>query len=39
MKLPDLNDVIGFVIMFPLAVLIWVISGWLAYEIISAILW
>lgn len=39
MKRSDLNDVLGLLFMIPLIFLIWVISGWLAYEIISSMLW
>lgn len=34
-----LNDVLGLLFMIPLIVLIWALSGWLVYEIISAMLW
>jgi hypothetical protein len=39
MKRFDQNDVIGWLIMVPLIVLIWAVSGYLVYEIINAVFW
>lgn len=39
MKRLDLNDVIGWLIMAPLIALIWAVSGYLIYEIASAVFW
>jgi hypothetical protein len=39
MKRFDLNDVLGLLFMVPLIVLIWVLSGYLVYEIINAVFW
>ena len=39
MKLPDLNDMLGLLFMIPLIILIWAVSGYLIYEIASAVFW
>jgi hypothetical protein len=39
MKRFDLNDVLGLLFMVPLIVLIWILSGYLVYEIINAVFW
>lgn len=33
MKLPNENDVIGWLIMVPLVVLLWTLTGYVVYEI------
>ena len=38
MKLPN-ETVIGWLIMIPLIVLIWAVSGYLLYEIVKAVIW
>lgn len=39
MKLPDKNAVIVWLIIVPLIVVIWALSGYLLYEIASAVFW
>jgi hypothetical protein len=39
MKRFDENAVIGWLIMVPLIVLVWVTSAWMVYEMIRAMLW
>ena len=39
MKRFDQNDALGWLIMVPLIVLIWAISGYIVYEVINAVFW